>query len=229
MILARLLIGWILAGMGVAHGGGLLVLVLGMLVEGADLEKILNTLPQAWAALAAPFSLLGGVLAAARALGNGSILGLGSMGISPRKLALTGMLVGALVGIPAGLLQKKPPEASDSWERVVGGWVRAGEVWVDPGRELIRIEKTTVSGFSMAGELAAGAGSVAFGVLLGLQGGVLQTLLTTSLLLIGQTVIRGLVERSILSEGWFLAIGAGLLVGARLWEKWGPLFPGRSR
>lgn len=226
----RLLLQRLVGGLLVAHLGGVVVLVLAVAVEArqGELAALLAArVPSAWALAAAVLTLLGSALAVARMRRAGIILALGTLGLGPGRVVVIATLLGGLVGAGATQVMRPAPDAT-GWERIPGGWQAAGVVIADePGVALAPRTYAPKPVVLPADAIPVGAAAGALGVALGLHGGALAPIIVGALLLMGEAVVSGLVDRRV----WPAAavVGPAILLCATFLLRWwrAPLFPGR--
>lgn len=226
----RLVFQRILGGLLVAHLGGVVVLALAVAVEArqGELATLLTArVPSAWALAAAVLTLLGSALAVARMRRSGIVLALGTLGLGPGRIVVIAALLGGLVG--AGATQVLRPAADViGWERIPGGWQHAGQVLADaPGVTLAPRIHAPRPVVLPEDAIPVGAAAGALGVALALYGSALGPIVVGALLLMGEAVVTGLVDRRVWPEEAVLVPSALILVGflLRWWRA--PLFPGR--
>lgn len=210
----------------VAHGGGVLVLVLVELVEGVPLARLPEVLPPLWAAIAAALTLLGSTLACWRMRREGVVLAMGTLGVNPRGLLLVAAMMGALGGVASGVEAGHRRPTPGTWQRVQGGWWKDGTLVPDPGQSPSQLRPPETWNFQEA-DVPVGAAAGALGAGLGLYAGAIAALVGTGMLVVGGALVRGLVERGILDAWGSLSPALFLLLGlaALVWRA--PIFPRR--
>lgn len=215
-----------------AHLGGVLLFTLLVVVERTSLptselvSAIRNEVPGAWARAAGVLGLVGVTIAVSRMRRLGMVLGLGTLGVDARVL----LLVGAIVGAGAGALAARVPvETAEvgGWERGEGGWIRDGEGYPDEPGGLVRRRVSAERPILVEATNGALAGGL--GAALGLWAGAPATLVAGAVLLVGDVVGRGLVERGALPMVARLAPAAIALVWTGILLMRAPLFPRRWR
>lgn len=214
-------------GLLVTHLGGLLLLLLVQWIEGQPMETILERLPRLWAAISAALTLLGATLACYRMRREGIVLALGSLGVNPRGMLLIAALLGAGIGIESGREAGHRPPVAGTWQRVQGGWWKDGLLLADPGKTPAQLRPPEQWSFERA-QIGIGGAAGAFGAGLGLYGGAITTLLATGGMVVGGTLVRGLVQRGILGEAGSFSPAAVLLLLLLLLLWAAPIFPRRN-
>ncbi|MES2640277.1 MAG: hypothetical protein V4850_12360 [Myxococcota bacterium] len=230
LLLARAVGGAVFA----AHGAGAVLFSVVVAVEAADepLGTLLLTVgarvPLLWAQAAAVLALCGVAVAVVRLRRQGVLLGLGTLGVTPRLVLLVGAIAGAASGGVANRVVAEPSAVPGAWERGAGGWIRDGEGWPDTiSAAPVRARPAPVRNLPV--DLLNGAAAGALGATLGLYLGAAPTLVAAALLLVVEVVTRGLTERAVvpLYGGVAPAALAGIVLLVLLLRA--PLFPRRWR
>lgn len=215
-----------------AHAAGVVLLGVVLGVEGADLGPAelarvwADQLPALWAQASPVLTVVGSSLALFRMRRDGVVLALGTFGVSPRVALLVGLLLGLLLGgIAAPLAGDHRRSGAAEWIRADGGWVRNGVVVPDtPGGEVVAFPPPSRPTWSPV--LTGGAAGAA-GAALGLWSGGLATVVTAVLLLVGNTLVMGLVARAALPAASAAVPALLLLLGVGGALVRAPLFPRR--
>lgn len=219
------------------QGAGALLFAVVIAVEAADeplgtlARTVLARLPLLWAQAAAVLALCGVAVAVVRLRRQGVLLGLGTLGVTPRTVLLVGALAGGLCGGVASRVVAEPSDVPGAWARGAGGWIRDGEGWPDPaaisGSATVDVRRRRAPARDLPTDVVNGGAAGALGAALGLYVGAAPTLVAAALLLVADVVARGLSERGVVplyggAAPALLATCAllGLLVRA-------PLFPRR--
>ncbi|MDP2304842.1 MAG: hypothetical protein Q8P18_02310 [Pseudomonadota bacterium] len=216
-----------------AQLGGALLFAVVIAVEAADepLPTLLRTigarLPTLWAQAASVLALCGAALAVARLRRQGVLLGLGTLGATPRMVLLVGALAGALVGGVASRVVTAPSDVPGAWERGDGGWIRDDEGWPDAQAGAAGVRARPAPHRDLPTDVLNAGAAGALGAALGLYAGAAPALVAAAVLLVADVVARGLSERGVLPfyGGAAPAALAGLTLLGLLLRA--PLFPKR--
>lgn len=121
------------------HLAGLAVLALAVAVEAAGLGpgelagRLAERLPGLWSRIASALTLLGAALGAGRMRGDGTLLGLSSLGVSRARIVTAAALLGLAPGVMGAWVgPARPALQPPTWVRGEGGWLGAdGQVVAD--------------------------------------------------------------------------------------------------
>jgi hypothetical protein len=231
LLLGRAVGGAVLA----AQGAGAVLFAVVVAVEAADepLGTLLRTVgarvPLFWAQAAAVLALCGVAVAVVRLRRQGVLLGLGTLGVTPRLVLLVGALAGAASGGVASRVVAEPSAVPGAWERGVGGWIRDGEGWPDSPASEASVRGRPPPTRNLPVDLLNGAAAGALGAALGLYAAAAPTLVAAALLLVADVVARGLTERGVVPLYGGAAPGALAGLTLLVLLLCAPLFPRRWR
>lgn len=136
--LSRLLVRAWLRAQALVHLGAVLLLALVVATESADeplptlLARLSGDVPHTWALLSPALTLAAAALAVVRLRGTGELLALGTLGVSTRRVLLSGLAV----TLPLGALAAAVGWGTDPAVEVArarGAWLVHGVVRLDPG------------------------------------------------------------------------------------------------
>lgn len=192
VLLARRIGGAVLT----VHLAGLAVLTLAVAVEAAGLgpgelvARLGDRLPGLWSRIASALTLLGAALGAGRMRGDGTLLGLSSLGVSGARIVVAAGILGLVPGLAGAWVgPARPALAPPAWVRGEGGWLgAAGQVVADePGGKVTPREPP---GGGSPTRIPVGAAAAGVGAAAGLAWGAVPVLVLASAWTVGEALLE---------------------------------------
>lgn len=178
------------------HLAGLAVLALAVAVEAAGLgpgelaAHLVDRLPGLWSRIASALTLLGAALGAGRMRGDGTLLGLSSLGVSNLRIVTAAALFGLAPGVlGAWVGPARPALQPPAWVRGDGGWLGAdGQVVADvPGGS---VTPRAPPGGASPVRVPVGAAAAGIGAAAGLSLGAVPVLVLASAWTVGEALLE---------------------------------------